>query len=56
MSSKVSYVSESTGKLLKEWNFYFDFGGRDVTFSKEEVSSMRSGGNPGNIGHIFASK
>lgn len=48
VSSKVSYVSESTGKLLKEWNFYFDLGGKDVIFSKEEVSSMKSGGNPGN--------
>ncbi len=50
--SKVSHVSGSTGKLLKEWDFYFDLGGRHVTFSKEEVLSVRTDGNPGNIGGL----
>ena len=47
VSSKPVYISEKSGKLLKDWEYYYEIGGEKILFSKEEIAEIKSGGAPG---------
>lgn len=49
VAPQTSYICNTTGKVLAEYSFYYEFGGARVKFSKDQVQTMKSGGDPGMV-------